>query len=196
MRITKIFTAEGSHVVRNCTSKRCSHSVHGHSYKIEVEFEATRLDNAQMVMDFGLMKGSIKELIDSMDHCHIITDTEPEEYINFFKENNDRYIITPFNPSAEMLSVFIFRLVKDLLQDSVFANGESGVEVRSVTVWETATGRAKATYEDLNFLPEDFDKRLKFSEGVTSEWSDALVGWWFLGNKIFYPAVTQQIELK
>ena len=94
-------------MVRNCTSKRCSHSVHGHSYKIEVEFEATRLDNAQMVMDFGLMKGSIKELIDSMDHCHIIADTESEEYINFFKAHNDRYIITPFNPSAEMLSVFI-----------------------------------------------------------------------------------------
>ena len=66
MRIRKEFRVESAHIVRNCTSHRCSHSIHGHSAVIELIFEGDRLDNAGMLYDFGLMKGSIKEFIDSM----------------------------------------------------------------------------------------------------------------------------------
>ena len=65
MIITKLFNVESAHIVRNCTSHRCSHSIHGHSAKIELSLESNQLDNAGMVYDFGLMKGTIKELIDS-----------------------------------------------------------------------------------------------------------------------------------
>ena len=48
MIIRKRFRVESSHVVRNCTSERCSHSHHGHSAVIDVFFEGRQLDNAQM----------------------------------------------------------------------------------------------------------------------------------------------------
>ena len=58
MKIRKEFRVESAHIVRNCTSHRCSHSIHGHSAVVEVFLESTLLDNAGMVYDFGLMKGS------------------------------------------------------------------------------------------------------------------------------------------
>ena len=55
MRIRKLFKFENAHIVRNCSSERCKHSIHGHSYQIELILEATRLDHGQMVYDFGLL---------------------------------------------------------------------------------------------------------------------------------------------
>lgn len=172
MEIVKIFNFEGSHIVRNCSSHRCSHSVHGHSYKVEVAFEASKLDNAQMVMDFGLMKGAIKAFIDSMDHCHVICSADSHDYVEFFQKHNDRWIMVPFNPSAEMLSVFILKFCQHIVNHTYMNNGESSdLKVSSVTVWETATGRAKATLEDLKTMwNELWWVGIQFSDGVLKDW--------------------------
>jgi len=69
MRIRKLFKFENAHIVRNCSSDRCKYSIHGHSYQIELILEAHRLDHGQMVYDFGLLKSSIKDIIDSFDHA-------------------------------------------------------------------------------------------------------------------------------
>jgi len=65
MLIRKLFKFENAHIVRNCTSDRCKRSIHGHSYKVELLLKANRLDHGQMVYDFGLLKGVIKDLFDS-----------------------------------------------------------------------------------------------------------------------------------
>lgn len=176
MKITKIFTVESSHIVRNCTSNRCSHSVHGHSYKIEVEFASRRLDNAGMVMDFGLMKSNIKNWIDTMDHCHIIWSKDTDEYKNFFKKHNERWIEVPFNPSAEMLSIWIFDTIAKMLQHTEFNNGERDVCVNSVTVHETATGRAMADQLDVDLTWRDeWDSQIKYSDGVIRDLDNRVV---------------------
>ena len=72
MRIRKLFRFENAHVVRNCTSDRCRRSIHGHSYQVELILEANRLDHGQMVYDFGLLKGVIRDLFDSFDHNMLI----------------------------------------------------------------------------------------------------------------------------
>ena len=59
MIIRKLFKFEGAHIVRDCSSDRCKKSIHGHSYLAEVKFKASHLDNAGMVLDFGLMKSTI-----------------------------------------------------------------------------------------------------------------------------------------
>lgn len=59
MRIRKLFKFENAPIVRNCSSERCKHSIHGHSYQIELILEAKRLDHGQMVYDFGLLKSSM-----------------------------------------------------------------------------------------------------------------------------------------
>ena len=69
MLIRKLFKFENAHIVRDCTTQRCSENIHGHSYKIEVLLESNYLDDGQMVYDFGLTKRYIKELIDSFDHA-------------------------------------------------------------------------------------------------------------------------------
>lgn len=198
MDITKIFTFEGSHIVRNCTSQRCSRSVHGHSYKVEITFSSRYLDNAQMVYDFGLMKGTIKEFIDSMDHCHVISAYDSEEYIKFFQDQNDRWIMIPFNPSAEMLSVFIMRMAQFIMEHTITNNGEDkSLKVKSVTVWETATGRATCTEEDVNYLWTDlWIPQICFSTGVLKDWSKDLKSMFF-GQEGMHsnPKVKQQINL-
>ena len=69
MLIRKLFKFENAHIVRNCTSDRCKRSIHGHSYKVELLLKASKLDHGQMVYDFGLLKGVIKDIFDSFDHA-------------------------------------------------------------------------------------------------------------------------------
>jgi 6-pyruvoyltetrahydropterin/6-carboxytetrahydropterin synthase len=47
MIIRKQFKFEGAHIVRNCTTRRCKKSIHGHSYVVEVFFTSNKL------YDFG-----------------------------------------------------------------------------------------------------------------------------------------------
>ena len=198
MDITKIFTFEGSHVVRNCTSDRCSHSVHGHSYKVEVCFAADTLDNAQMVMDFGLMKGSIKALIDAFDHTHVICSKDSKEYREFFKKHNDRWIEVPFNPSAEMLSLCLLRLIDLINEYTHYANGEGKVVPKSVTVHETATGRATSYWDDVENLWDDgWMDDIVMSDKLLEEMPKDLREVLTSPNEVYIenPTIKQQIEL-
>ena len=101
MRIRKLFKFENAHIVRNCSSERCKHSIHGHSYQIELILEAKRLDHGQMVYDFGLLKSSIKDIIDSFDHAICFWNKDDPEYIAACKKFSARWISLPVSPSAE-----------------------------------------------------------------------------------------------
>lgn len=198
MRIRKEFRVESAHIVRNCTSHRCSHSIHGHSAVIELIFEGDRLDNAGMLYDFGLMKGSIKEFIDSMDHCYILCSKDDKEFKEFIKSSCDRYIEVPFNPSAECLSMFIQYWVNHIIKHTITANGEGEFQCVGVKYHETATGYAESSLEDLNSLFKyewkDF-KNYDFSEGVIGDWSRSLWSTFVNGTYIENPVIKQQIEL-
>ena len=196
MIIRKRFRVESSHVVRNCTSERCSHSHHGHSAVIDVFFEGRHLDNAQMLMDFGLMKGTIKEWIDSMDHCALICTKDDPEYVEFFKKFNDRYILIPFNPSAEMLSIFIMHYINKILDNTVFNNDEGSIRCVNVEYNETVTGMARCDKldEDLNWRDE-WDDHIVFSDGVVKDWSESLKEFMKCGKTIINPIIKQQINL-
>jgi len=196
MIIRKEFTAESAHIVRNCTSERCSHSIHGHSAKIEVFFESRVLDNAQMVMDFGLMKGSIKQFIDSMDHCYLLCKGEAREFRAFINDKCDRYIEMPFNPSAEMLATFIMAGVNYIIDHTEFNNGERNVKCVGVRYHETATGWAQADQADVdNLLGDMLWSDIIFSDGVRRDWSEELTACLDRGEKITNPIIDQQIHL-
>ena len=196
MIIRKLFRVESGHVVRNATSYRCSHSYHGHSAVIEVFFEGRQLDNAQMLMDFGLMKGAIKDFIDSMDHTMILCGKDDPKCINFFKEVNDRYIILPFNPTAEMLSIFIMHYVNRILSNTRFNNGEGYIRCVNVEYNETATGMARCDGADeaINWKDE-WEDEIIFSDGVKKDWSKELKDFIETGKYIINPIIEQQINL-
>ena len=104
MLIRKLFKFENAHIVRNCTSDRCKRSIHGHSYKVELILKASRLDHGQMVYDFGLLKGVIKELFDSFDHAICFWKDDSQEYIHACQTFSARWVSLPVSPSAEQFS--------------------------------------------------------------------------------------------
>lgn len=196
MIIRKEFDVESAHIVRNCTSERCSHSIHGHSAKIELFFESDVLDNAQMVMDFGLMKGSIKQFIDSMDHCYLLCEYEDYDFREFIKSRCDRYIEFPFNPSAEMLSTFILAGVNYIINHTKFNNGETNVRCVSCRYHETSTGYAQANLKDVdNFLKDMSWDDILFSDKIKDDWCDELCDCIEQGKEIVNPIIEQQISL-
>jgi 6-pyruvoyltetrahydropterin/6-carboxytetrahydropterin synthase len=197
MIIRKEFKVESAHIVRNCTSHRCSHSVHGHSARVEVFFQGSKLDNAQMLMDFGLMKGPIKEFIDSMDHCYLLCSKDDEKFKEAIKTSCDRWIEIPFNPSAEMLSIWIMRMISYIIKHTQFNNGEGeDLKVKGVRYHETTTGYAECDENDCKAYEHIMSGEVLFSEGVCNDWSDELKEVLAAGHIIENPVIEQQINLQ
>ncbi|MGN2483351.1 6-pyruvoyl trahydropterin synthase family protein [Acinetobacter calcoaceticus] len=174
MLIRKLFKFENAHVVRNCTSDRCKRSIHGHSYKVELLLKASKLDHGQMVYDFGLLKGVIKDLIDSFDHAICFWEKDDSQYIDACQTFSARWISLPVSPSAEQFSRIFFYLAQQVLQSTITQNGEGDVEVYSVIVHETDTGYAQSFIEDIQneqmgILSLD---RIVFSEQIQIEWAN------------------------
>lgn len=198
MKIRKEFRVESAHIVRNCTSHRCSHSIHGHSAVIELILEGNQLDNAGMLYDFGLMKGTVKEFIDSMDHCYILCSKDSDEFKYFIKKNCDRWIEIPFNPSAECLAMFIQWWVNYIINHTKTSNGECGFLCTAVKYHETTTGYAESSFNDLADIWKPEWKKYanyKFSDGVIKDWSKDLCDILIAQQTITNPIVKQQIAL-
>jgi len=170
MKIRKLFKYENAHIVRNCTSERCSHSIHGHSYIIEVVLKGNKLDNGMMIYDFGLMKGTIKDIIDSFDHTITVWDKDTD-LVEVAKNYSDRHIILPMSSSAEAQSILLFKIIQEILKHTKMNNGEGKVKIHKVRVHETTTGWAEATKKDIELI--DFDlEDIVFSDQIKSEWKD------------------------
>lgn len=197
MIIRKLFKFEGAHIVRDCSSDRCKKSIHGHSYIVELFFESNSLDNGQMVVDFGLLKGSIRDIIDSFDHSYSLWDKEKNDFKEFITTHSDRYVIMPVSPTAEMYSLMFFAVIKHILDLTKFNNGEKNVELKSVRVHETDTGYAESNaYDYINiWMPTYNIKDIVFSEGITKEWKNPSM--WddvLTGNKELF--INPKIERK
>lgn len=198
MLIRKLFRFENAHIVRNCSSQRCSRSIHGHSYQIEIILEAHALDNGQMVYDFGLLKGHIKDLIDSFDHAIAFWDKDDAEYIDYCKKFSARWISLPVSPSAEQFSRVFFVLIDAMLKQTTMQNGEADVVLHSVIVHETQTGYAQCFKADIDnprmglIVLAD----IIFSTQVCNEWSDTqMYDKLKRGESFVNPLVSLQVPL-
>lgn len=197
MIIRKLFHFENAHIVRNCSSDRCRRSIHGHSYKVEVLLEAHAFDNGQMVYDFGLMKGALKELIDSFDHAVAFWDRDDAEYIAACQRFSARWVQLPVSPSAEQFSRVFFVLADAVIANTVMQNNEQDVRVHSIIAHETETGYAQCFREDaynprMGLLKLD---EMVFSDQVRAEWSTPdLYQRLLAGQKFVNPAVELQVR--
>ncbi|HQU15564.1 MAG: 6-carboxytetrahydropterin synthase QueD [Chromatiales bacterium 21-64-14] len=88
--------------------------MHGHNWKLEVEVEATGLDDMGMGVDFKIIKGAARELSDQLDHRYL-NEIEPFDRIN---------------PTAENLAAWFYQGLSGKLNDG-------RVRVSAVTLWET-----------------------------------------------------------
>lgn len=149
MVIRKKFRVEMGHIVRNCSSRRCSHSQHGHSAIIEVLLEGSTLDNAGMLYDFGLMKSTVKEFIDMFDHCYVYWKQDNPKFIRDLKKWNERWIGLPFNPTAEMLSLLFMNAINRIIANTAKLNGEAtDLHCCGVIYHETESGYAWCMEDD------------------------------------------------
>ncbi|MFV0481478.1 MAG: 6-pyruvoyl trahydropterin synthase family protein [Campylobacteraceae bacterium] len=191
MIIRKMFKFENAHIVRNCSTKRCRTSIHGHSYKVELLFTSKSFDNAGMIYDFGLMKSGIKDLIEIFDHSITLWSRDDKGYIEAMKKYSARWVELPVSPTAEQFARVIFIMVDLLLKNTTFVNGEGEIELDSVIVHETDTGYAKANRDDAfsevfgHINPND----IKISEAICEDfenpnlWNDILGGKKFINKK-------------
>jgi len=88
--------------------------MHGHNWKVEAEVEAVALDAVGMGVDFKVIKNTVRELTDQLDH----------QYLNE---------IPPFdsvNPTAENIAAHLFRGLSAALNDQ-------RIRVKAITLWET-----------------------------------------------------------
>ena len=185
MIIRKLFKFENAHIVRGCTTQRCSQNIHGHSYKVEVLLESNYLDDGQMVYDFGLTKLSIKEMIDAFDHGITLWSGDDPAYISDMKKHSSRWVELPVSPSAEQFSRVIYLIVERILACTVMQNGEKEVKLHSIIVHETDTGYAQGFGEDAHseLMGEIKLEDIIFSEQVQNEWSDPQLWQKLLDNK-------------
>ncbi|BEG58086.1 6-carboxy-5,6,7,8-tetrahydropterin synthase [Helicobacter sp. NHP21005] len=148
MQIRRSFHFCASHIVRNCTSRRCATSIHGHNYQVEIFLKAHKLDKAGMALDFGIFKNEIASFIDAFDHAHHFWDKEAEGFQSFIVSTCTRYVKLSFNPSAEHYALMFHLFISAILEATELHNGEA-VEVVSVRVHETSYGYAQSEIEDL-----------------------------------------------
>ncbi len=174
MIIRKLFKFENAHIVRGCSTIKCSQNIHGHSYRVEVLLESNYLDNGQMVYDFGLTKLYIKEIIDGFDHAITLWSGDSKDYIESMKRHSSRWIELPVSPSAEQFSRVIFILVERILECTIMVNGEREVKLKSIIIHETETGYAQGFREDAHnkLMGEIKFKDIIFSKDIQDSWSD------------------------
>jgi len=194
MLIRKEFSYSCSHIVRNCSSERCKFSIHAHTYKLEVILKGNNLDNGQMIYDFGLMKGSMKEAVKMFDESILVWNKD-KELVDIAKRYSDRYIILPFSSSAEMQSVYFFNLFDRILKKTDMRNNESNVKIYSVKVHETVTGYAEAFKKDKKLLKLSNFKDIEVSANNKPEWWDNFILNIDNNDKIFInPEIKLQVK--
>lgn len=176
MIIRKKYRVEMGHIVRNCSSKRCSHSMHGHSAVIEVLLEGKHLDKAGMLYDFGLMKGTVKQFIDMFDHCFVFWDKDDPDYIKDIQHWSDRWIALPFNPTAELLSLFFMDAINFIISHTTMLNGEDkDLKCVGVIYHETESGYAQCCLKDLDTMWDSNNLfRFQLSDAVKEDISQDL----------------------
>ena len=186
MLIRKLFKFENAHIVRGCSTQKCSLNIHGHSYKIEVLLESNYLDNGQMVYDFGLTKRYIKELIESFDHAITLWSEDDKNYIEDMKRHSTRWVELPVSPSAEQFSRVIFLMVERVLKCTGMVNGERNVTLQSIIVHETESGYAQGFREDaysqlMGLISLD---DISFSENIKKSWTNPKLWDELLDNRL------------
>jgi 6-pyruvoyltetrahydropterin/6-carboxytetrahydropterin synthase len=186
MIIRKLFKFENAHIVRGCSTERCSTSIHGHSYKVEVLLESNYLDHGQMVYDFGLTKLYIKELIDAFDHSITLWSEDDASYVSDMKKHSARWVELPVSPSAEQFSRVIYLMVERVLACTGMVNGERNVKLHSIIVHETQTGYAQGFREDAysRLMGHISLTDIIFSKQIQIEWKNSALWNELLANKL------------
>ena len=96
-------------------------NLHGHNWRVEVCVKGEKLNEAGVLVDFGIIKAHVKTIMKELDHKFL-------NELPAFKEKQ---------PSSENLAIYIAKRLTEMMD-------EPGVKVSRVTTWESDD--ASATY--------------------------------------------------
>ncbi|MBI9083240.1 MAG: 6-carboxytetrahydropterin synthase QueD [Desulfobacterales bacterium] len=97
-------------------------NLHGHNWKIEVVVSGDALDAGGVLMDFGVIKGHVRQVMASIDHKYL-------NELDFFDDQ------TP--PSSENIAYYIAKTLQPVIECP-------GIRLARVSAWESKD--ACATY--------------------------------------------------
>lgn len=136
MKVAKKFKWEAAHRIPWHKGK-CQH-LHGHSYKMYVEFDG-ELNEQGIVIDFNDIKNIINPYIELFDHATIVSKHDIELQ-KVFIENEWKHYILPFDSTAENLCNFFAEMI---IENHINLLKINNINSISVTVYETETAYAK-----------------------------------------------------
>ncbi len=106
-------------------SQKCE-NLHGHNWHIEVRVSGKNLDRAGVLMDFGVLKKQVAEIMGTLDH----------QFLNDLDMFTDA-----FPPSSENIAIYIARQLQDRID-------HPGVRVSRVSAWESDNSCATYIVDD------------------------------------------------
>jgi 6-pyruvoyltetrahydropterin/6-carboxytetrahydropterin synthase len=134
MKIAKEFRWEMGHRLPEHFGQ-CK-NIHGHSYKMLVEFEG-ELNKDEMVIDYYDVEKIINPIIEKLDHAFMVNKND-KVVIEFLKKMKSKKVVVDFQSTAENICVYILNEVKK-------TNLPANVEAIKVRVYETVHDYAEDT---------------------------------------------------
>ena len=109
-------------------------NIHGHSYKMIVEFEG-ELDEQGMVIDFYDVENIITPIIDELDHAFMVKDDD-KLTLEFLEKLNSKKAVVGFESTVENICKYISdKIIK--------SNLPKNIKFIIVRVYETAQDYAE-----------------------------------------------------
>lgn len=85
-------------------------NIHGHSYKMLVEFEG-ELDQNQMVIDYYDVERIINPVIEKLDHSFMVNINDLV-VLEFLEKMNSKKVVVDFNSTAENICLYLLNEIK------------------------------------------------------------------------------------
>lgn len=95
--------------------------LHGHSWIVEVSVTGKKLDNLGMLVDFKVVKGRLRDLLETLDH----------QYLNELPAFADGH-----NPTAEHIAKYVY---EEMAKAEFF---DDNVKLKYIQVWESPKSSA------------------------------------------------------
>jgi len=111
-------------------------NIHGHSYKMIVEFEG-ELDKNQIVIDYYDVEKIINPVIEKLDHSFMVN-KEDKIVLEFLEKMNSKKVVVGFNSTAENICSY---LLSEIRKCSLPAN----ISYVKIRVYETQFDYAEET---------------------------------------------------
>ncbi len=149
LSISKEFHFSSAHMIVG--HPKCGR-LHGHNYKLEVvvmhpkhkTLEDSELDEMGFIIDFGVLKKIVKEIVDEVDHRYIVSFANRKDncpYYNAARKYRPDDIVSL--PVLQTSAEYLVEWFKDNIQVNLAEHGYGSTAVAEVTLWETPSSYAR-----------------------------------------------------